>query len=341
MKKTLSVLFVFAMLCTALYAAPLSSPAATVNLIRNEVITNQELANELELYVAAGYTNITEYEVLETLINDKLIMQGAERDGYMISDRDLQALYASQKASVEAQLGQSITDAEFDEIVVYQYGSVEEYKTYLKEQYVLNNYVYGKKADIANNVAEPTENDIKNWYRQNQTTLFAQGEIQKVSIITKAKTGDAAKDEASKAELEKIYQEIKSGKVTFEKAVQLYSDDQASKARGGDVGWLIDNEIARANVGDDFVDTAMNLDIGEYSGVVSTPSDWCIIKVTSHQPAKILTLDDPIAPEETTTVRDYIASGLTYQNAQLAFVAAYEDLLNDLRNEARINRMNK
>lgn len=341
MKKTLSVLFVFAMLCTALYAAPLSSPAATVNLIRNEVITNQELANELELYVAAGYTNITEYEVLETLINDKLIMQGAERDGYMISDRDLQALYASQKASVEAQLGQSITDAEFDEIVVYQYGSVEEYKTYLKEQYVLNNYVYGKKADIANNVAEPTENDIKNWYRQNQTTLFAQGEIQKVSIITKAKTGDASKDEASKAELEKIYQEIKSGKVTFEKAVQLYSDDQASKARGGDVGWLIDNEIARANVGNDFVDTAMNLDIGEYSGVVSTPSDWCIIKVTSHQPAKILTLDDPIAPEETTTVRDYIASGLTYQNAQLAFVAAYEDLLNDLRNEARINRMNK
>ena len=84
----------------------------------------------------------------------------------------------------------------------------------------------------------------------------------------------------------------------------------------------------------------MNLDVGEYSGVVSTPSDWCIIKVTSNQPAKILSLDDPIAPEETTTVRDYITSGLTYQNAQLAFIAAYEDLLNDLRKEARINRMN-
>ncbi len=340
MKRIISLLFI-ALLTCALYAAPLSSPAATVNLIRNEVITNQELADEVALYKAAGYADVSELDVLESLINEKVFMQGAERDGYMISERDLNNLYAQQKASVEAQLGQSITDQEFEQIVISQYGSVDEYKSYLKEQYVMNNYVYGKKADVANNVAVPTERDIKNWYRQNQTTLFAQGETFKISIITKAKTGVEAEDNASRAELENVYQEIKSGKVTFEKAVQLYSDDQASKTRGGDVGWLLDNEISRANVGDEFVDTAVELEIGEYSNVVSTPSDWCIIKLTSYQPAKILDLDDPIAPEEATTVRDYITSGLTYQNAQLAFITAYEELLLELRNEARINRIYK
>lgn len=341
MKRILTITALLMIISAGLFAAPLSSPAATVNLIRNEVITNQELQDEVALYKAAGYTDISDLEVLESLINEKAFMQGAERDGYMISDRDLDSLYLSQKSSVEAQLGQTITDAEFDQIVVSQYGTVEAYKNYLKEQYVMNNYVYGKKADIANNIAEPTERDIKNWYRQNQTTLFAQGETVKISILTKAKTGDAAADAAAKAELENIYQEIKSGKTTYEKAVQLYSDDQASKTRGGDIGWLLDNEISRANVGDEFVDAAMNLEVGEYSGVVSTPSDWVIIKVTSYQDAKILGLDDTITPSDTTTVREYITSGLTYQNAQLAFLEAYQALLNELKSEARINRILK
>lgn len=339
--KKITLIFIISIIANSLFAAPLSSPAATVNLIRNEVITVQELNQEVELYKAVGYTEISEFEVLESLINEKVFMQGAERDGFLPSEKDLEAIFNAQKASVEAQLGQTITDEQFEEIIVSQYGTVEEYKNYLKEQTVMNEYVYAKKADMVNDVAVPTEKEIKNWYRQNQTELFAQGETWKISIITMAKTGNEAEDNASKAELEKVYQDINSGKISFEKAVQLYSEDQASKTRGGDIGWLLDNEISRANVGDEFVDAVVELDVGEYTGVVSTPSDWCIVKVTSYMPAKILTLDDPITPEDTTTVRDYITSGLTYQNAQLAFINAYQDLLNDLKNEAKINRIYK
>ena len=57
--------------------------------------------------------------------------------------------------------------------------------------------------------------------------------------------------------------------------------------------------------------------------------------------ANILTLDDPITPEDTITVRDYIASGLAYQKAEMAFIEAYQDLLNDLLKEAKINRIVK
>ena len=341
MKKIFSVLFVLCLISATLVAAPLSSPAATVNLIRNEVITMAELNEEVELYKSAGYTDVTEAQVLEEMISSRLFYQGAERDGFVPSEKDLDAIYANQKASAEAQLGQALTDAQFEEIVVSQYGSVEYYREYLKSQIIMNNYVDAKKASIIDNVEEPTEREIKNWYRQNQTTLFAQGETFKLSIITKAKTGDTATDNASKAELEKVYQEIKSGKITFEKGVQLYSTDEASKTRGGDIGWMVDNDIARANVGDEFVDAVVDLDVGEYSGVVSTPSDWCIVKVTSYQPAKILTLDDPITPEDTITVRDYIASGLAYQKAEMAFIEAYQDLLNDLLKEAKINRIVK
>lgn len=341
MKKCLSILLVLLLVASAVSAASISQAVATVNLIRNEVITRAELDAELALYNAAGYTDVSELDVLESLINEKVFLQGAERDGFSISDREVDALYTAQKANLEASYGTTISDEEYEAMVIQQYGSVESFKEYIKEQTILNNYVTAKKSDMLNNVPAPTEREIKNFYRQNQTTLFTQADTQKVSVITKAKTGDEAADAAALAELQGVSEQIQNGTLTFEKGVQLYSDDLASKARGGDVGWLVDNEVARASLGDEFVDVAMNLDVGEVSGVVSTPSDWCIIKITSFIPAKILSLDDPITPDETITVREYIESGLTYQNSQLVFVEAYQSLLNDLKRQARINRIIK
>lgn len=68
-----------------LSAATISKPVATVNLIRNEVITRTELDNELQNYKDQGYQDVTESDVLEALINEKVFLQGAERDGFIVS----------------------------------------------------------------------------------------------------------------------------------------------------------------------------------------------------------------------------------------------------------------
>ena len=333
MKKVLSILSILLVMVT-LSAATISSPAATVNLTKNKVITMDQLNKEVELYTKNG-VSVQQIDVLNSLIDEILIEQGAARDGYSVTDSEVEQLYANQKKSVEAQAGRTLTDAEFESLVAESYGSVDEYKSYLKLQYLTQIYVSGAKADVLNNVAEPTENEIKAWYRQNSTN-FTLPERVRLSLIAMEKTGDSATDSKKLSTLQSCYNDIVSGKITFEKGVQLYSEDTDSLSIGGDWGFMADNSTTRTNMGDNFVNTVMLMDAGDIEGVFETPYIYAIVKCTVHLDPTILTLNDTIE-EYGITVREYIRQGLLYQNSQYAFLNAYNELLADLRNQAKIN----
>lgn len=333
MKKVLSILSILLVMVT-LSAATISSPAATVNLTKNKVITMDQLNKEVELYTNNG-VSVQQIDVLNSLIDEILIEQGAARDGYSVTDSEVEQLYANQKKSVEAQAGRTLTDAEFESLVAESYGSVDEYKSYLKLQYLTQIYVSGAKADVLNNVAEPTENEIKTWYRQNSTN-FTLPERVRLSLIAMEKTGDSATDSKKLSTLQSCYNDIVSGKITFEKGVQLYSEDTDSLSIGGDWGFMADNSTTRTNMGDNFVNTVMLMDAGDIEGVFETPYIYAIVKCTVHLDPTILTLNDTIE-EYGITVREYIRQGLLYQNSQYAFLNAYNELLADLRNQAKIN----
>ena len=333
MKKVLSILSILLVMVT-LSAATISSPAATVNLTKNKVITMDQLNKEVELYTKNG-VSVQQIDVLNSLIDEILIEQGAARDGYSVTDSEVEQLYANQKKSVEAQAGRTLTDAEFESLVAESYGSVDEYKSYLRLQYLTQIYVSGAKADVLNNVAEPTENEIKTWYRQNSTN-FTLPERVRLSLIAMEKTGDSATDSKKLSTLQSCYNDIVSGKITFEKGVQLYSEDTDSLSIGGDWGFMADNSTTRTNMGDNFVNTVMLMDAGDIEGVFETPYIYAIVKCTVHLDPTILTLNDTIE-EYGITVREYIRQGLLYQNSQYAFLNAYNELLADLRNQAKIN----
>lgn len=333
MKKTILILL-FVLLTLSVSAVTISSPAATVNLTKNKVITMDTLNNEVAFYTNAGYS-VSKMEVLNSLIDEILIEQGALRDGYSVKDSDVELLYLNQKQSIEAQAGQSFTDEEFASIVEESYSSVSEYKDYLKSQYLTQLYVSGVKSAEVNNVKEPTESEIKTWYRQN-SSQFMMPEMVRLSIIAKEITGDSVVDSKKKAELDNAYNLIKNGTLTFEKAVQQYSEDTSSLSNGGDWGFMSDNQTTRLSMGDSFVDEVMLLDAGDISGVFTTPNLYVIAKCTVHQDPKVLTLNDTIE-EYGITVHDYIYQGLLYQNSQYAFLEAYNSLVSELRSQAKIN----
>ena len=62
-----------------------------------------------------------------------------------------------------------------------------------------------------------------------------------------------------------------------------------------------------------------------------------IVKVTVHYDAKLLSLSDPVSPEDAISVHDYIAQMLTVQNQQVAMNEELQSLIAELRGEARIN----
>ena len=338
MKKLTSILVVLIISISFSSAAVISSPAATVRLTKTKVITTDELETKYNAYKAAGLgDSITKTDVLNSMVGDELLLQGAERAGYTLTTTQLDSLYKEYKTLLEQQNGFAISDEDYDKEVIAEYGSVDAFKKELGNNQIASQYVQTEKASMLKNIPEPTDRDIKNAYRQNQTTMFSQPTMYHIYMIGGTKTDNDAENSAKKAKFDSIYKDITSGKVTFEKAVQLYTEDESTKNIGGDYGWMSDNAVVRNSLGNEFVDYVVEMDVGEVSPVLETPKAYFIAKVGLIQDAKILQLTDTISPDSNVTVRDYIYNVLYQQNAQLMFQQAYQSLIADLRKQASIN----
>lgn len=337
-KKSLVFIFILVLSLADVFSVQLvDSPAATVNLIRNKAISNTEVDETLKQYQDAG-VDIDRSQVLDVLINDEVFLQGAERDGIVITDSQLDSVIDQSRASIEQQLGQSLTDEQFEQIILQQMGmDMEAYKQALKEQLIVNQYLMLKKgADLEAMDFTPSKTDVENFYRKNKQSFYSPENV-KLAHVFKQKTGDAATDEANASMMVSLASDIKSGKTTFEQAVVDHTDDAESKKVGGDIGWLtIDNQTARAGFGDAFVDTVVAMKAGEISPMLESNVGYHIVKVSVHNDGRLLDIDDPVSPVDTVTVRDYITQVLAEQNMQIATNNALNSLINELRNQARI-----
>ena len=324
-----------ATLVASVFAVPNNNnAAATVNLIRNTVITNADLASQMQ---TLGATEDQALQVLNIMINDEVFLQGAERDGITVNDTQRDALYSQQKRAYEQQVGQSLTDQQFEQIVNQSYGSVDAYKEALGNQYILQTYLMQERGDqLQSGNYAPTSQEVENFYRRNATG-FTQAENVRFSQIYMQKTGDSAADAEKLATMTQVASDIQNGVITFEAAVNQYTEDEASKAEGGLMGWLAsDNTVVRQTWGDAFVDTVLSLPLGATSDVIESNTGYHIVRVSVHNDARLLGIDDRIQPDVDYTVRDYITEYLTNANMQTAMNEQLNSMVEELRSEARI-----
>lgn len=337
MKKgllTVLVLVVAVLCATPVFSDSISTPIVRINLIRNTVITQQQLDEAVSTYSEAYGTTFDEATVLDALISDELFKQGLEKNGYTLTDEQKDQLLASQKSSIESQLGYTLTDEEFDALLQSQQGlTTEEYKEYIANQYLLQSYVYTAKATMFENVKEPTTSEIESFYKKNKSSFISQENVKLSHIYFEF--GDDK--DAALAKATEVSNKIKSGEITFEQAVTEYSDDTSSKDSAGEIGWLQINDTSTMSyMGENFFDKVFELKAGEVSDVIESLAGYHIVKVSVHNDTKILAIDDKIYPTETTTVRDYIYSYLYNQNVNTTFQEAYLSLIADLKAEASI-----
>lgn len=330
-----------------LTAAQIGAPAATVRLTKTVPITVAELENEVRLYQesartsGADPTTVDPLQVLNLLINNELFRQGAARDGIKITDAMIDSAYASQKANLEATYGQRFTDEQFSQVIASNFGSVADYRTMIGEQLLVDAYVRQQKSAVLNQKITIPESEVTSFYRKNRTQ-FISPETVKLSHIYIPFADNEETNRTNKAMLDDVARRIKSGTLSFEKAVVDYSQDAQSKAKAGDIGWLtMDNSEALAGLGDAFFDAAFSTEVGFTTDVVTSLTGYHILKVLTYNETKILGLDDVISPETTMTIRQYITEELSQAKGQENYVKAINDLVADLRKSATVNILYK
>ncbi|MGI6432882.1 MAG: peptidylprolyl isomerase [Sphaerochaetaceae bacterium] len=345
MKKSILIVVIILMLSplVAFGADAISTPVATVNLIRQKVITTQQLNQKLAEYQAeakaAGSSEIiTQADVLQIMINDELVLQGAERDGFLVSDSQVNQMIAQQRAYLEQQVGKAVTDQQFEAFIKNTYNlDLQQFKQSMKETAIVDSYVRGKMAAELNLYDKPTEAQINEFFRANRSR-FMNPELVRLSHIFMPFT-DSDKAEIKK-QMDQVARYLRYDTYTFEELVPKYSQDKDSVGRGGDIGWLAyDDEQMRSYLGPQFFEAVFALQLGKPSAVLESNGGYHIVKVTTHTEPRLLGLTDYINPDSKVTVKSYIEQTLTSRNQQNAYLKAIEKLVLQLRQSATITNL--
>jgi peptidyl-prolyl cis-trans isomerase C len=188
----------------------------------------------------------------------------------------------------------------------------DEFKEALSLDLKINKMIKEEVADIG----EPTDEEIMAFYEENKQR-FAQPERVKASHILLAvePTDDEAAKAEKKAKAEEILKQINEG-ADFA-ALASQESDCPSKENGGDLGFFTRDRMVKP-----FADAAFEMDVDTVSDIVETRFGYHIIKVTEHEEAAEVPLEE---------VKERINEGLLAQKRQQA-IQTYLDNLQEAAN---------
>jgi parvulin-like peptidyl-prolyl isomerase len=331
MKRIISLFVLSTVLLIPVFAQTLPQVAAVVNLIRSEPIPVAQLRTEVEALERANGRSLTageRREVLDVMINEKLVMQAAERDRITVSDNEVNQQLQEFRNQVAQEIGRQPTDAEFAQVIRNSYNvEMPAFREQVRKQLIINKYMMAKRQSDLQNIRAPTDAEIVNHFSLTRTQ-YVRPDTVRITMIQVPFTDTASKTRA-RTVADRLVREIGNNAGRFDEAM-LRGQSPGADYRASDAGYIFRNLETQQAAGAAFMTAAFSLRQGEVSGLLETPSFFCIIKVTESYAQKNLELDDIILGYGV-TVREYIRAGLTQQIQQEVLTRVTEELVTELR----------
>lgn len=301
MKKIFPLVFIFFLLMLSSSSGKIFDQV--VGVVDGEVITLSELNDAMPQY---GKANIldegnpldkeirlrqAQKEVLERLIEDKLLQKVASRLGIKIEDTEVDK--AMERIRQE---GFSSDDQMKKDLATHGF-SLEGYRRFLTAELRRARII---EAFIKPAVSMP-EDKLREYY-QSHAANYVAPEVRVSQILIQVPTEATAKDwQTAKGKMERVLQELKKG-ATFEKMAALYSDDTTSARTGGDLGFFTKGEMIPM-----LEEVVFDMKVGKVSGVIQSSQGLHLLKVTDRKPGSILTFEEA----KTQVMADYYQEQMT------------------------------
>jgi parvulin-like peptidyl-prolyl isomerase len=134
----------------------------------------------------------------------------------------------------------------------------------------------------------PTESELKEAYEANKDKLIIPRSYQLAQIyISEAENADAATKAAAKSRLDAIVKQLAAKDADFAAIARKSSEEPASAAEGGKIGWLADSQIQPA-----IREKLPTLTLGKISDPIRLTDGWHILKVLDIREPRTPTLDE-------------------------------------------------
>jgi len=304
-----------------------TAPANVAAMVNGRAITYSDLEKRFQSEFATptehpsdDQVSIQRLEILRTLVDEEILVQRAERMGLMAVDSDVEAKFSELKAPY--------TQEEFQKQLNARKITVEDLKTKLRRDLSVQKLFL---KEITSQISI-TDKDISDFYNANKASFnLSEPQIHMAQILVtpaadpnvhNLKNDKATDDDSAIKKIQGILSRLKAGE-DFAMLAQNYSEDPNSTQNGGDLGFIPESSLERANV--ELRKALVALGPGQTTGVLRTPEGYRIFKVISKEPAGQRELSDP-------KVQQTIRETLINRKDQLLKAAYYEVA----RNEAKV-----
>lgn len=214
-------------------------------------------------------------DTMDTLINNELIRQAAEKAKIVVTDADVEK-------ELDAVRKNFATEEEFQSTLEMYGMTLDGLKKELTPQAQLRKLLEPQ--------VKVTDADIQKYYDDNLESLKTPEKVKAAQIVV-----------ATKAEADTILAELKNG-ADFSATAKEKSTDAATKDNGGELEYF-----AKADVEEVISNAVFALKTGELSGVVEASDGFHIYKLTDRQAAVTPTLDEKKEEIRETLTTDQIS----------------------------------
>ncbi len=239
--------------------------------VGNDIILQSDLQKQMMQMQTAGMLDetITEEDILEQMIEFKLVVQKAKDLDYVINDEQINTL-AERRITEIRNSFESETEFlnELKKGNMNRFDLLNYFKDMYKEQSLREQVI---RYEVESKI-EVSDEEVLEFYNQHKDELPLRKPSYKLGmILLQIKPSEKTKKQRYN-ELEQIYERISRGE-SFAELAKKYSDD-GSKVSGGDLGYFGRGEMVKI-----FENTAFSLKPGEVSDIIETQFGYHIIKL--------------------------------------------------------------
>ena len=256
--------------------------------------------------------------LLRELIDREILLQRAEGLGLMAVDTEVDARLEEYRAPFPDQL-------DFERSLAERQMNLQELREEIRRSLTIEK-LFNK--EISSRV-KVTEVELKEYYEQNkaQFTLAEQHLHMAQILVTPTPetpapnllNDDADDEESAQAKIRMIEDRLANGE-DFAALAQNYSEDTVSTANGGDMGFIPQSSLEKADI--TLRRAVAALSVGDTSPVLESGGQYRLIQLISKEPAGERAISDP-------RVQQVMRETLTNRKDQLAKAAYLEVARND------------
>jgi len=255
---------------------------------------------------------IQKLEVLRTLVDNEIMLQRAEKLGLMATDADVEARFAELKAPY--------TQEEFQKQLASRNMSADDMKAQLKRDLSITK-LFNKEITSQISISDK---DVSDFYNANKSSFnFPEPRVHLAQILVtpapdpnvrNLKNDKAQNDEQARKKIEMLLARIRQGE-DWVSLAQNFSEDPTSATNGGDLGFVPESTLDKANP--EIRKVVQTGSPGQVTPVVKTEEGYRIFKILAKEPSGQRELNDP-------RVQQNIRETLVNRKDQLLRAAYYE-----------------